>query len=503
MTGERRQIARNATTAYAGRGLLVVSVLLLTPYLFRSLGPARFGTWSVMFTIATVFTMLEASFSAAVAERVAKLTGAGDEREAGSAVLAGAAVLAVVGLLALCVTAAVAFAGDGLAAPQYRDEFRTGLLVLGVAMVVRFPCVAYGAGLRGRRRTDLFQAAEMLAVAGFAVGAVVALESGAGIVGLAVSQAGALIAGGLVFVVLLVRDMPPRALRTRAAGHRGLALFGTWALLADSMMFVAERMDTIFIAAIRGAAAAGPYAAAQKLRSGVQSLTYPLFGLLLPMAAEMRAAGREGELARRFVLATRVALQVSVPVAAALALFATDVVSVWLGPGAPAWTAEVIVVLMLVEVLAIAATPAHEILIGVGRVRRLGLFGLLDGAANVVLSILLISRYGAVGAALGTLFTSSLIGLVRIPWAATATGCTAGRLLRDGLAPAVGASVAPVGLMIGIFFALDEGPERLLLGGALGIGLAAAIGLRQAGLSRFGELRELFGRLRAPAPVVE
>src|SRR4051812_514644 len=53
------RFARNVLSSYGLRGLRAVSVLLLTPYLFRQLGLDGFGTWSVVFTIATVFSLVE------------------------------------------------------------------------------------------------------------------------------------------------------------------------------------------------------------------------------------------------------------------------------------------------------------------------------------------------------------------------------------------------------------------------------------------------------------
>jgi O-antigen/teichoic acid export membrane protein len=494
VTDEPRRIARNAGSSYAVRGLLGLSVLLLTPYLFRALGADGFGTWSVMLTVTTVFSLLEVSFSTGVTIHVAELQGSGRAQEAGRAVRSGALLMALLGVVALAVSLAVALLADGLAAPGDRAEFRDGLIVLGMAMLLRFPCVAFGAGLTGWQRYDLFNVAEAITIAGFAVGSVIAIESGGGLLELAIAQAVALVAGGAAFVVLLLRRAAPRlSLRGGASEYRRLTAFGSWALLAGGMAFVAERMDTIVIAALRGAAATGPYAAAQKLRSGLQSLTLPLFALLLPMVSELQASGRREEIARRLVLATRVAVQVSLPVAAALALFSHDVVATWLGSGAPDSTATIVAVLMLVELLAVSATPAQLVLIGVGRVRFVGLFGLADGAANVTLSIVLVSSYGAVGAAWGTLLTSSLLGLVMIPVAARTVGCTRRRMLVHGLAPALVASAPAIAAMIAARLLLDEGAARLAIGAGAGLAIAAAIALRQIGPA---DLRRLGSSLR-------
>ena len=493
---EARRLRRNATSAYANRALMVLSVLALTPYLFTQLGLAGFGAWSVMFTVVTVFNLFEVAFLTGVTTTVARLEGA-RSGDVGAVARAGALLMAPMGLLALAVAVGVALLADDLAAGADREAFRDGLVVLGAAMFVRLPCAAFGAALQGRQRFDLFNAAEAVAIVGFAAGAVIALEGGGGLFALAIAQALALVAGGLLFVVLLYRATPGMSLRTPGVTVRSLASFGSWTLLSGGMSFVAERMDTVVVAAVRGAAAAGPYAAAQKLRSGLQSLTLPLLGLLLPMVSELDAAGRRAEVARRLALATRVALQVSLPVAAALALFAPDFIGIWLGSSAPESTADIVAVLMAVEVLALLSTPSHYVLVGLGRVRVIGLLGLVDAPLNLTLSILLVTEYGAIGAAWATLVTSSLLGVVvKIPLAARASGCTRAQLLGGALRPALAASSAALAAMLVIRLTLDEGFVRLVLGMAAGLGLAAAMALRQIGP---GGLRQIRAGLRPPA----
>ena len=75
---------------------------------------------------------------------------------------------------------------------------------------------------------------------------------------------------------------------------------------------------------MRGAVAAAPYAAAVRLQSGLQSFTLPLIDLLLPMVADLRTRGFHDEVRRRFSLATRVALQITLPLAFGIAVFAHD-----------------------------------------------------------------------------------------------------------------------------------------------------------------------------------
>jgi O-antigen/teichoic acid export membrane protein len=177
MTSEARRLGRNATSAYANRGLMVLSVLLLTPYLFSQLGVAGFGAWSVMFTFVTVFSLFEIEFLSGVTTGVARLDGDRQPAQIGRLVRGGAVLMAITGVIGLVVAAVVAFAADGLAAQADRAAFRDGLIVLGAAMVLRLPCAAFGAALAGRQRFDLFKAAESVAIVGIAGGTVVALQN--------------------------------------------------------------------------------------------------------------------------------------------------------------------------------------------------------------------------------------------------------------------------------------------------------------------------------------
>jgi O-antigen/teichoic acid export membrane protein len=484
---ETRGIVRNALSTYGVRALLALSVLVLTPYLFRTLGPAAFGTWSVLYTIATVFSLIEFGFSTGATKLIAELRGAQRRGELEETVGASVALMAAIGVFACAVFVAVALLFDDLAAEPEREAFRQGMLLLGATMLVRLPTATYGATLLGYQRANLFNAGEGVTAIVFPLGAVVALQSGGGIFELAVAYAAALLAGSITFAILLkLTDarlpLRPR-LGSRATRHR-IAGFASLTLLADSMLFIGTRMDTVVIAAIRNAAAAAPFAAAVKLQSALQSLTFPIYLLFMPMVSELWSAGKRAEVRRRLILTTRIACQATLPAAFALALYADDITHFWLGADAPGVTAEIIAVLAASQAITLSVLPAERTLIGIGRVRLIAAIAVVEGVSNLALSIVLVSAYGAIGAALGTLFTYGLIAPVKLPLAARATNASLGRLLRDGFARAA-LSTAPAATWMIVAWALLPGQAlRLAVGLVGGLAISAAIGAWQIGIPR-------------------
>lgn len=484
---EHRALVRNVVSSYGVRGVQVLGALLLTPYLFRRLGADGFGTWSVMFTMATVAGLLELGPTAATTKFVAEYRSRRRPQDVDDTV--GASVLMMIGFGVLTATA-MACMGlllPSLAAASERTAFRDGMLILAAAMLIRFPLVAYGAALTGLQRFDLFRASEVVTIGGSTVGAVIAIEVGAGVLGLAVAYAAGFVVGAILYAVLLRRAAPEIALRPRAVHRhqlRSLSGFGSLALLADSMVFIGARMDTVVIAAIRSATAAAPFAAALKLQSGLQSLTLPFTILMMPMTSALWAEGRAAEVIRRMTLATRVAVQLTLPVAVGFALFATDLVDAWLGSDAAGVTASIVVLLMASQAVTLSTVPAEKALIGIGKVRLVGLLAAVEGLLNLAISIALVFSYGAVGAAIGTLITGVGMAPIKVPIACRALGAPVGSTLWSGYGRAVLSSLPGLTAMTIIALVLRPGSERLILGLTVGIGTCAIVALRQVGFRR-------------------
>ena len=485
--GDARLLARNAMSAYVSRGLLALSVLVLTPYLFRELGQAGFGTWSIVFTFATVFTLFEFGFSRGSSKLVAELLAEGRRIELGRMIGVAVVVMGLLGVVSAAVCVVVAVFGDRLAPADLEGDFRLSLLVLAAGRLLYSPFASYNAALQGYQRYDLSNTVDSVGTVVFTGLAFAAVAADWGIVGVTA----ALVASYLVMAATATaflhsadHTLPLRPRLGDSETRRHLTHFGSYVLLADSMGFVGQRMDTLVIAAVRNAAAAAPYAAMLKLQSGVQSLTLPIVFQIMPMASDLWARGRSAEVARRLALAVRISLQATIPVAAALALFSADVVDIWLGSAAPPVTEQILVVLMIAQVVLLAVAPAEQVLVGIGKVRPIAVFTLVGGLSNLALSIVLVRRYGAIGAAVGTLATSAALAPLVLLLAARALENSSLRLLKVSVLPAVVSSLPSLGAMIALRLFLPSGTERLAVGAALGIGLATAVGALQVGPRR-------------------
>lgn len=502
----RAAFARNASTSYLFRILYGVVVVLLTPYLFRRLGQAGFGTYSVFFTFTTVFNLVELSFSNGIAKVVSELRGRGKTEETrrtlGTAVLLGVCL----GAAALAMSLLIAAFAAGLAATGQTRDFQISMVLLGGVMLVRMPCVAYSGALTGFQRYDLLSTARTLAALGLALGTVAAVELGGGLLGASLALAAYLLLEALLYAVMLRRMDPTLKLRPERGTQerrRSIASFASYLLLADGLLFIGQRMQTVIIAGIRGAAAAAPFAAAVKFQTGLQSLVIPFVDLLLPMVSELDARGQRERVVSRLALSTRAALQITLPVAVGFSLFAHDAVDVWLGANAPPVTVPIMIILMAVQVVTLTATPAAKVLAGLGKVRWTAALSSVEGLSSLVLTVVLVSAHGALGAAIPMLLTSLLIAPIMLPLVCRTLAISASAFARANLLPAIWSSLPGVAAMLALRAAMSAGAPRLLIGLTVGLTISLIIAVRQIGTDHLrGSLAALRVRGRiAPADV--
>lgn len=492
---ELPRIARNALSAYGMRAVMALSVLAVTPYLYRTLGAGGFGTWSVVFTIGTIFTLIETGFSRGVSKVVAQQLAEGDRERLAQTIGTSIGLLSLLGIVAAVISVLLGWFGSGIATGSTAHAFQIGMLVLGLERLLYFPIAAYGAALVGYQRYDYYNLANVVNTLAFTIGAFAVVEAGYGVLAVIVAFAVAHFLMGVACLVFLRRTDRELSLKVRLgdrATRRWLTSFSSYVLLAESMTFIGQRMDTLVIAALRNAAAAGPYSAVLKLQTGLQSLTLPVVYQLMPMASDLWARRRGVEVHRRLILATRVVLQVTLPVAAAFALFASDTIDLWLGKGSPEVADVILVVLMVVQVPALTTAPAEQVLVGIGRVRAVGLLTLAEGTSNLAVSLVLVYAYGPIGAALGTLFTSALISPIKVPLVCRALGVSTAEFLRKSVAVALASSVPALVSMVVVRLTMGEGLVRLAAGVAAGGLLTAAVGVAQIGPHRVSTaLRQL------------
>jgi O-antigen/teichoic acid export membrane protein len=164
----------------------------------------------------------------------------------------------------------------------------------------------------------------------------------------------------------------------------------------------------------------------------------------MPLASELEASDDNRKLRTLYIVASRVALGIAVPIAVVLSLLGGAILTLWVGAEYDEY-APLVMVLAVASLAATSQWPATEVLQGMARHHVAASAALAAGIANIALSVLLLPAFGLLGVAFGTLIPAVVasIGIVmpfanrtlQVSWRAAAT-----KIWLPGLAPGIAAA---------------------------------------------------------------
>jgi O-antigen/teichoic acid export membrane protein len=159
--------------------------------------------------------------------------------------------------------------------------------------------------------------------------------------------------------------------------------------------------------------------------------------LLFPVVVRFSATDEIAALRATLVDGTRIALGLIVGVTICLVTFADRLVAAWMGPGFSG-SLPPLYVLAAAGVVLVAAGPLGNLLLARGRERIVAFSCLGEAIVNATLSVVLVRKYGIVGAAVGTFVSVTIANvLVQMPAACRLLSIPVPTFLRDVTVPSV------------------------------------------------------------------
>lgn len=502
------QIARGSVFSVVARGAYVVGWVLLAPYMLATLGPDRFGLWSLITVVSGLYMTLDFGLSSALTRFVAGFRANGDAAALRRVFTLGTLVYA---LLSLCFVVAVVLLRDPLVgamrmAPGVEAEARAAIVVAVVGYGVLNLYMLMASVLSGLQRMDLWNQVAIGVTTLQLAGVYVVLQLGGGVVALVVNTSVAVLLGAIACRVI-IRRLAPEIRLERAPLDvtllRRLLRYGAALQVINLAVLVQFQLDKVLFGAFLSLAAVTSYELGFRVVTAFWAVPALMLPPLLPAVAHIDTEGDRERIVRLYRRASRYVLAVAFPIAAGVIALAPVLFFAWLGPGQQD-AARV--------AAALAAMLAVNILTGVGTavgrgIERPGMevrYQVASMVLHVAMSLILIPRFGFAGG-LWALFLSTSAASLYFVWQFHRfIGDPLGRFAWTILArPALAAAAAGAAAWW-VAGASDPGLEAwtradALLRMAAGAGVLALLAAALMLVTRYvspGEIRELAGLLR-------
>jgi O-antigen/teichoic acid export membrane protein len=386
---------------------VVVNILLgfvLSAILVRKLGVERYGVWVILFSTMDYLRLLDFGLRAAVINRCARHQALGEPDKVNETVNTAIAYFTLMSA-ACCV---IAFAGRDFAMSLFnipaalQADARLLVIIIALSISARLVFSPVTGALEAFQRFDAINRAYITALAARAVGSIVLLLAGYGLVAL----------GYLVLVVQTAEDvwnfvsltqlfpalrLSPALVRREAFG--GMLNYGKDSSVMAVANLISIQSPTTVLGYLRGPNDVAFFAFPWRLLMYTTEAFAKVGQITASVTAESDARQDARNVWNMAIMTNRMCLALFMPAAIFLVWYATPLLTVWAGPEIAAGSSGLLPILVIPFLFAIAGQfNSGAVLIGQAKHGPYARAFVVEVIASVAALFLVVPRYGAFGA---------------------------------------------------------------------------------------------------------
>ena len=463
--------------------------LVLPPFLVHRLSTAEYSAWVLILQLSGYVSMLDLGLQTAVGKFIAEHS-ALDDRATSTRVLSTSfTILSLTALLGAVIIAIMTWC-----VPQLFHQMplalvrsvREGLLAVGLSVAFALPFGVFAAAFTGLQEysfpTVLATVSRILSAA-TVVGLVLMHGS---LVQLALVMAGFNVAAAAMQFIGWRKYLRKRVDFSLAAFDRKTAArlikYGSVLSLWSVAALLVSGLD-ILIVGHYDYKNTGFYAVASSATNFMLTIIGSIFNPVLPAVSSLQASSTPRQIGDLLIRVTRYCTVLLCLFGSTLLFAAYPLLSLWVGHDYAVQSVLYLEILVLGNVLKQLTYPYALVVVATGKQHLATIAAITEAVVNVVVSVLLVRRIGAVGVAIGTLvgafFSLGMHLAVSMHYTQSTISIRRSRFALQGLLRPL-LSLAPSLLLYPFwrrFNMLPANPALLALWGALTLAIAWRIGL--------------------------
>jgi O-antigen/teichoic acid export membrane protein len=406
MKFDKGQILKNVGSSWFALGVNVLVGIFLSPYILHRLGDDAFGLWVLIFSITGYYGLFDLGIRSSVVRYVAKYAASNQQDEMNRLVNTALFSYSVIALVAMLTTVVVTYRLNSIfhISPEFVSTARWLLLMVGTAVSLGFPIGVFGGILGGLERFLLLNLTSVGSTLMRALLIVIALQHGRGLLTVALITVSPPLLSGVInavatFYHLRLRFGPRyvnRSTLRQIASYSGTTFI---IIVAARLRF---KTDALVIGTFVSAAAVTYFTSGARLVDYAGEVVQSMAQIFVPMSSQSDALGDLPRLQKIFVAGNRMCALVIFPIAAILIVLGKSVIEAWVGARYVQAGYPIMLILLIPSTLMLMQSASSRVLFGMGKHQMLAKVTLVEGVANLVLSIALVRKFGIFGDAMGT-----------------------------------------------------------------------------------------------------
>jgi O-antigen/teichoic acid export membrane protein len=396
---------KNVASSWGGLAVNIAVGFFLSPFILHHLGDEAFGLWVLIFSLTGYYGIFDFGIRSSLIRYVSKFQATGDKDELAKLINTSLFSYSLLGLILIVPTVLGGMYVDRLfhISPNFLKDARVLFLMVGYSLALGFPLGIAGGILEGLQKFYLLNWTNIVATLLRAVLIIYVLRHGLGLLSVALITMALPLLASAVRAVIAQRllAIPYGWKYVNRESFRQVANYGS----VTFMIIVAGRLrfktDAVIIGSFLSAGAITYFSIGSRLVDYAGEVVTSLAQIFTPMSSHFHATGDYAQLRKIFVSGNRACALVMFPLTVALVVMGKSIIEAWVGPRYVS-SYTVLLILLIPSTLYMAQSTSNRILFGMSLHKSLAYVVLMEGIANVILSIALIRPLGIVGDAIGT-----------------------------------------------------------------------------------------------------
>lgn len=392
--------------------------LAMTPFVIHSLGNSMYGLWILIGSFMGYYGLFDFGLGSVVQRFVSSAIGKKDYKEANICISTMFFMYSIIAIILIILSAIIVFVAPLIVHNnQFLRIFRQIIFILGFSIACSFPLRVFTGILISHTRYDLVAAVELLQLFVRTLLVIWSLKSGHGIIALALITLGVDWLGYVSYFLLSKKIMRSFRLSRLFIDIRRIRSFLNYSVytftsqIADKLLF---KMDYFVIAGFVGLSAITVYSIASRLISYFMEFITSAIGIMLPVFSQYEAKGDYNSIREKYILVTKISSYLSIAVGAIMLTSGKAFITKWMG-NEYLYAYNILVILLIPTILSFMQGPVFGLLLGISKHKFYSFTKLGEGILNLILSLILVRKYGVIGVALGTAIPMIITKLIIQP----------------------------------------------------------------------------------------
>lgn len=415
------KLARNITANYVGVAGQIAIAFFLSPFLVHTLGDTQYGIWTIVAALSGYMSLLDLGVAGALTRYVALYYQKNDHDNINSILSSGLFIFSVVAAFIIVVSPLTAYFMVKFLNFDQDLIDTVFFLIIVVSFDISFFVIAglVRGALGGFQRFELINLVRILSMVYKALAFYIFLTYGFGLLTMGFISLSSNLLVLFISYYQLKKYYPfvqlgyAKVNRVDISKVYNFSKFVFLSMLANQILYYT---DSFIIGYFLSMAAVTYYTIPWSLAEYVKQFCIAISGTYIPAFSEMHSAEDSKAIYSHYIYGTKILLILSNLFCVGMIVLGAPFIAIWMGP-LYADKAELLVIIFFVTLYFYAPhLISYSLLQGLNRHKLYSYLSVFIAIINLVLSIILVQKYGLIGVAVGAAIPQILFFGILIPY---------------------------------------------------------------------------------------